>query len=816
MPLLYLAIAAATVQFVAHSGVYPDGSDTMYHIHRAGLVYRALQNGVLWPAYDPSWYNGVEILRYWPPLTPYFMALCQWAAGGDIFDGYLLFIGVLCYLGAFPWLYIGCRMKRPALGAFLGALWFFMPNNLYALFCEGNLPRALSMVILPLFLYNVMSYLWTAHWRYLPGVAVCFTLMAMCHVGYAGMLALATLLYLLLYAMANKGCWGAVGKTVLALLLGFALDGILLLPSLSGGIMNVDSSETMANYFQSLAMTLNPFVRLEESDAYRIFFYFGLSAFLLAVCGFFLSGRRALPGFAAGLLTCLFTSPLFFSIFRQLPGGQYLWMLRFISIALAMILMSFLRWDTLKPSLIALFCLLLALDVLPSLRFVSGERTGLRPEERFDEISAYALLDRARDVTTQRLAVLNEGAGGALDPYVCTDWRKPTANTFGAGWEAAVTARNIQLLNRAANEGAYLYLFDRALELGNDTVLVRTAVLRDIFDAPIEELDAAAARLGYELLESTEAFRLYHLRGAPEHWGTASTYHALNIGTHPGMALSFPGVEEASSNNLSDYTLEQLSQYDMVYIGDFTYDDRAYAEDLILRLSENGTRVVIVADGIPEDRSTHDQSFLGVRCNAIRFTNGYPELETVDGLLNTDLFPRGYTDWSTVYVEGLDDVWGTVYDNGLSLPFYGTAKNSELVFISLNLPYFHELTHDPTVGALLAHALRMPENVLPERRVVPLTMQIDGNEITVVSPEDDVNTTLAFHDTFVADAPVYERNHLAYVGAGTTHLRVAYAHPALGAAVSLAGLVGIAALAALERSEEKRRQKEAEPCAAES
>ena len=50
-------------------------------------------------------------------------------------------------------------MKRPVLGAFIGFIWFFMPNNLCALFVEGNLARSLSMIFLPLFIYEVSEYL---------------------------------------------------------------------------------------------------------------------------------------------------------------------------------------------------------------------------------------------------------------------------------------------------------------------------------------------------------------------------------------------------------------------------------------------------------------------------------------------------------------------------------------------------------------------------------------------------------------------------------------------------------------------------------
>ena len=115
LPLFYLCMAVGVVALVSRGGVYPSGSDTMYHVFRGDLVYKAVCGGDLWPGYTPLWYNGVEILRYWPPLPAYFMALCQAAAGGDPLNGYLVFVGAVCFLGALPWLWIGQRLERPFL-----------------------------------------------------------------------------------------------------------------------------------------------------------------------------------------------------------------------------------------------------------------------------------------------------------------------------------------------------------------------------------------------------------------------------------------------------------------------------------------------------------------------------------------------------------------------------------------------------------------------------------------------------------------------------------------------------------------------------
>lgn len=76
MPFVYLLTAWLVIWLINANGVYPSGSDTMYHVYRGDYVYNSIKSGNLFPLYDPMWYNGVKLLRYWSPLPAYVMALC--------------------------------------------------------------------------------------------------------------------------------------------------------------------------------------------------------------------------------------------------------------------------------------------------------------------------------------------------------------------------------------------------------------------------------------------------------------------------------------------------------------------------------------------------------------------------------------------------------------------------------------------------------------------------------------------------------------------------------------------------------------------
>ncbi len=824
MPVIYLAVSVLVVFLVKNNVAYPTGSDTMYHIFRGDYVYNSIKEGSWYPIYNSMWYNGVEIMRYWAPLTAYYMALCQMIAGGGQLAGYLIFVGSVCFFNSISWLIIGRKMNRPYLGAFVGLIWFFMPNNLLALFVEGNLARSLCMIFLPVFIYAVCEYLSERKRIYIPIIIVTFALMAMCHLGYAGMIALAVLIYCIVY-MFQQGNKRAVLEVIVSILLGFMVLGIWLVASLNGGITSLDNSENMANFFQKLVVTLNPLDRIKSNNSH---FYYGIAACIIAVCGIFLGYKKSRAGFVTAVVILVCTTTAMYPVLSLLPGSQYLWMLRFISIALCFILYSFLKWDTLKKPLVLLMCVLLIADIVPSLTLITGgslftednkislsgmfsrynstsednsSDTSLiddilslnmtdtsEAEDRINQTQNHTLISKAQSITGQRLALMDASSLGAMGAWLTADWNNGVPATFGAGWEAANTSTNIANLNKAMAESRFYYMFDRCEELGNDTVVVRLSQLNK-YTGTLDKLDEAANAVGYKLVDYNGDYRLYHL-DVNGNWGTISTYEAIGIGSGAsGISLRFPAVEETDSYNLDDYTFEQLSQYKEIFLDGFTYNDKEAAEELIIRLSEAGVKIIISADSIPQDKRTHTQTFLGVTCNAVKFENGYPEMNTRIGRVYTDMFPQGHTEWNTVYLDGLDTSYGSVDDNGLSLDFYGTVKNDNIIMCGLGIMNFYSMTGDKTVGRLLENMSGLTQETLPQRKTVPLTIDYTGSTIAITSNEDNVNTALAYHDIFSTAQNIEKKNNLMYIQKGTTVINIKVPYVWQGAIVSIAGII---------------------------
>ncbi|MCR5374557.1 MAG: hypothetical protein K6E39_04190 [Lachnospiraceae bacterium] len=811
--LLYGIVAAIIVYFGSMSGTYPDGSDTMFYVYREDCTYHSiLDEGVVYPLWNKNWYNGVQISRYWSPFCTYVMTFCEFVCGGNPYNGYLVFSGLLYLVGAIVWLRLGYTHGRPYLGAVIGLLWGILPHNLFQIYCEGVLVRCMILTWLPAYIVAVWDYLHQDRKNSLFKSIIYMFLMVMTHMGYAGMVALAILLYIVIERIVNRVPLKKVFTCIGGVLLAMAIAGIWLVPSLVGGITGIDSSQVMANHFAPLIDVINPFKGILIGQYRWIsgleMSYFGIVLFVLCILGICFSRKKAKPGFIAAFITVLLTSKTAYPFLARLPGGSMLWMLRFMSIAICLALIGFLFWDTLRRWVVILVCVLLLIEAIPSWEVVYQKHNGEKAEDRYERILDETLLRQARDVTIQR-ATVGESYG-LIDEaaiYILAGYEYGVNNVpieVGQGVQAAVTYKNIVQQNQALDDKHYLYFFDRCLEMGDDTVIMDKGPIKEDEEAR-EQLIEAGRRLGYKLYGESDLGLVFH-KDVDGNFGIITKYNAIGIGkSNTNVALAFPSVEEAEDPNINHYTVDELAKYKTVFLSGFIYDKKEAAEELIKELSDRGTRVIIFADTIPIDTMTSSQQFLGVTCQQITFNNGYPELDVLDGRFDVDLFPREYAQWKTIYLNGLDDVKGTITDSGQTVAFLGNKYNDNILFVGINLFFHYQLTRDETIGQILSEFFKVDPDELPDRRIVPLEVEASGKGIRIVSPEDDVNTTFAFHDIFVSEQPMREKNNLLHVDKGETIIKFKYPLfvPAL-----LTSIAGIILTIILLIFDEKRRKKE--------
>ena len=762
-----LVATALVVWLVATSGTCPGGGDAYAHLARAQMLLDSMRSGDPWPLVSPLWYNGAQVMRYWGPLTGYLLAGCLAVTGG-VLGAYALFCGVVYLLGSAGWLYVCWREDRLPLGVVIGALWFLLPANLCALFQEGDLSRALCLALVPALLGLVCRALECGEKRACVGVAVASALIVLADAGYATLVGMGVLVLLVCHGLVRHE-WACGLRVLLAMLAGCAVDAAWLVSLVAGGGLSdaVQASE------QSLLSTLAPLGWLEGAGAGT---YLGLAAALLVAFGLVCARSKSRPAFLAAAVLVACTAELVQPVVGALTRATRVGSLGFVSLALALTLLGLARWRSLRRPVLAVVLALLAVEALPSWQLLYGYHNGASAQERLERDAQATLVDRAREVTVQRLALVDEAGLDAETAYLATSLDGAGIPIAEGSDPHAAVAKNYEQLDRALEEGRFAYLFDRSIELGCDSVIVRTSLVQDQGSNIASRLDSAAGQSGYGLAAESGDYRLYH-RDVEGTFGVKSTYRAVAIGAGAGqIALQFPAVEEADSACLNDYTAEGLSAYDVVCLDGFTYTDHDGAEELVRTVAAAGTRVVIMADGIPADEHTGETSFLGVSCQPITFHSGFPELTTNLGRLSCSLFPSGHELWQTVYVNGLEHAWGTIEEEGRTLPFMGTTCGGNVVFIGLNLTYFEAVTSDAGAAALLAEALDLDPQELPTRELVPIEVSWSARELTVTSPEDGVGTTLAYQDIFASEdgSELTHRNNLLVVDAGTTRVRLSY------------------------------------------
>lgn len=816
--LINLVIAILIVWIVNRNVLLVKGSDSMYHVYRGGWIKNEISSGNFWPLYNPIWYNGVELMRYWPPFAAYLMAFCRWIASfvpalsgtGNAFGGFAVYCGFIYLFGAISWSIIGVVKKRPVIGLIAGPLWFFMPTSIFVLLGEGNLPRSLIMTIFPLTILFLNAYLKKGERKYFVGTAVTFLLMNCCHIGYTGMVAIACVIYLGVYRLC---CFAGSfrlekGKhkdldLIVAIICGFLISGIILYPSLNGGLVSnsANTDQTARNFFQSMFVTLSPVTKIRNGYTSN---YFGIASFLIAIVGIIGAKRRARPGFVTAIIIVLLTSETASPIIRSLPGGQFMWMLRFLQIASAFILFSFFEWDSLKKPLVAAFTVILIMDCFVSYQIVQKPDGMDRMEDFFQRVEEETPLKTAKQMTKNRIAVMDNGKAINNSVFFLTEYEGGVRQIFGSGWEAASTSKQIASVNEAFDYGYYYFMFDRLVEMGSDTVLVKK-------DAPEKypynenEADKAAAAAGYEKIYDEGLYSVFSLKGVTGAYGTVSKYSGIAIGDGAYyITMMSPSIEEAPLAYVDDYTVEELSKYPVIILDGFKYHDVDKAEEIIRQVSGNGSKVFILADDMPVNRKSNTYRFMGVESQSIEFDNGFPTLYTDKlGTFETSLFPDEYRKWNTVYMNGLTKIEGWAEVLGEKLPFYGKGENDNITFVGFNLTYYCSITKDKNLSILLSEIINMSTEALPERKIVPIDIEYGKNRITVNSPEDNVNTSLAVHDIF--NGNFRERNRLIFVDKGTTEITMHYPYPVQSVLMTVAGIaltVGYAALIRLWRKRE--------------
>lgn len=776
--------------------VFPDqvDTDTYGHLFKINYLYHALKQGNLYPVYTEYWYNGMELFRYWPPFSYYVVAGLQFVTNGNVVSAFCVFAGVVYVINMMGWFLFGRDEKRLGISFVLGNLYFFCPDNLRVFMAEGNIPRIFITSLLPVVFYLVWQVLEYGKVRkIIPLIAVMWVITAT-HYMIAAMAGISIFLFCFIHGITYRR-WKETAEITVGLILAYLSAGIFLIPGVTGGGLMSQTSDasvaTSSNWAQEAWKSLNPFYRVEGGSWSS--FYFGLAIFVILILGVIAANKQTCAGFLTTILIFLSTTTVAAAIIRLLPFSQVLWMQRFVPMAMCTFFLALLFWKRLRKTALWIFIGMLLLDTGFSAYLTVTPQTV--PEEAYMEQKMNdILLPEAKNLTQNRFGILDNSLWGAMPSYALSEDMDygGTACSFGWAYQGAKTMENIVRINEATQNGFYTYAFDRLLELGDDVILVSKELVNE------EEEDAlleASARVGYQLVDENENAWLFQIPDVNQTFGIVKNYQNLAIGENAGeICYIYPQFGLGDSNVLEDYSLEQLTRYQKLYLSGFQYEDKSAAENLLRQVSEAGVQIYIDMQHIPVNKLTGKAEFLDVYAQHIEFTEKFPILSTNNGSqFKLDFQTIGYKVWNTVYITGASENLKTAYyDNATNLAYVAQNGDSNITFLGFNPVYYYQQDRIPELLTFLNEVFGEEPEQAVASEIVPITVTYEPGQVTVCAEEDNVNSGIAALDCFHAEeeTPITIKNNLITVSRGITRLKVTYTGLLPGIISSVTGIVG--------------------------
>ena len=255
---ILLLAGAGLALYLVLSGYEPSGGDIWGHLYKSQEMYESLKKGNVFPLFSPYWYNGIQLFRYWGPLSYYIMAGLMFLTGGDLLLAYRLLAFVIFVVGGLPWILWGIHENRRVLGTFFGLLWFFMPEHIRIYFTAGNLPQMVTTMLVPYAIWFLWLYVRKKNNCAAVGLFVCMTLMSFTHLMVTAIMGVSAFLYLLIDQIWNKDTRRKI-FALIYMICGILTAGIWVIPSLKGGLVTSESGDgsVMSTLIYPLMILLN-------------------------------------------------------------------------------------------------------------------------------------------------------------------------------------------------------------------------------------------------------------------------------------------------------------------------------------------------------------------------------------------------------------------------------------------------------------------------------------------------------------------------------------------------------------------------------
>lgn len=762
-------------------GLFMDCTDIYDHFFKADFLLKQVEKGNLYPLYSPMLFNGIELFRYATPLPYYLLAGLKYFLG-TWNDAYYAFLMVCFIITMCGWMLFGNRLNRRIAAFSFGIIYACFPEIQRMCLLEGNVPRILAVSLIPLLLYFLYGFIDEHRKASIIPFTMVHIIVFWADIVVCMQVTMLIFIFSIIYGLKNKEC-----KYEIALFINFFITmifhGVFLITGyLTGTVqrsqqVNNDKLEILT---QKLWDTLSPIKHLKEPGC----FYFNLTCFLVILIAIFVMEKHYISDFVIALICLAGTTTALLPFVKFFPPVQVFWMQKLIPMALCFFVIGILHWDKLRNGMLIFFALVIMIDSASYMytlteKNVETEKSKIQKE----------MLDYAANITTQRIAILDKGDWGSFPSYYLSSIKGvPCSNGFNA--QGSATGKKMNSILDAFYGEFYTYAFDRLLYMGNDTILIKASLLRQ---EEIFHMIQSARGLGYEVVKEGEEALILHVN-VPVPYGIQSSYKYLAIGeTAESICYIYPEFEYGESISLKDYSVDELRKYDIIYLSGFTYGEKEKEENKLRRVAENGTKIFIDVQHIPINKLSGKQEFLDTYAQIIAFHQKFPILELANGSqfkLNSKT--SAYEKWITSYISGLKHVWKECYyDKSTRLPYLGCNEEENIIFMGFNPVYYYTEVRTPELLTFLNETFGLENNLLPDRKIVPLSIEFSKGKIKVDSELASVNTNIAAIENLIPNRETEVDERMYTVDSGLTEFSYQQPYLKLGLIITALGGVGL-------------------------
>lgn len=700
----------------------PGGADSWGHIAKAEYLSDQMASegwgAFFTSAWLPKWYLGDPFRTYYPPLslltlTPLIYLLGNAVAAYKIFMiGLCVLFAVLCYI------FFNRQWGKwsAALGTVLA---LFAPYQLRTMFFEGNLPRALSMLSLPLIALATEEVLTTkgSRSKWIGVLVVGWAWALLSHSQQAYLYAIGFGIYLIIRLFLDV----RIPLT----------PGLLWLVGLGIGVLVV--APWLVPAYSGAELSGVPYLPPEKVDLFSaplsgIFpgfnawdgrVLFGTGTIFLAILAMVARPEpRRNAWLVAGFLAVWLGLGPKGVLFSLLPLNQQLLPERFLNFSAfafaaagagLLPMRSQTKW--IRASVILA---LVVLDFIPSIPLLSGRAFPT------DQSDMRALLPEAAPAGA-RVSLMTYPEPNAQEVYFAGQ-----AGNLINGWALENTPHN-QVLRRVLDVPSWSEPY---LEHLFGVWNVNYAVVRAARETA-ENVRGTLEEAGFSTDGRTaHGYQIWEFQGvsSPVQVLPPSRMLALGDRLQP-MFMAFPFAEEAEPTRFSDLPGDSLKDYEALALYRFEASDFELANSSrrLEKYLEDGGTLVVDLSGM-EETFGRALDFLEVdvlRLSVLSDTrlDWHVDLGDLPEAMNlSEVAPGG---WSGATYSGLDEVIASVEVNGKWYPFIGYRDigDGRAWFVGFNLFYYAQLAGESGMVTALSDYFLAGEGVSTDLRFEPVPIE---------------------------------------------------------------------------------------------